>query len=147
MLHLNIGVCQKSLFIIENNNRFSETSSKKRQHNIIVVYRVLTKQTYILIYFSTLEYFKNHSNKSNIILGRSEYLMEDMVYLAAPPWSGCPCGFMHCVVFPGLWQGLALICGPDCGSSAGAARCWGSRGSILPRWTSPFRSVLRTGNI
>ena len=33
---------------------------------------------------------------------------------------GCPCGFMHCVVFPGLWQGLALICGPDCGSSAGA---------------------------
>ena len=44
---------------------------------------------------------------------------------------GCPCGFMHCVVFPGLWQGLALICGPDCDSFVGAIWCWNSRGRFF----------------
>ena len=57
--------------------------------------------------------------------------MKDMVFMVTPLWSRCPRVFVHWVVFRGLSQGLALICGPDCASSVGAIWCWNSRGRFF----------------
>ena len=51
-----------------------------------------------------------HILKSNN-LGQSVSVTENMVSLVTILWLRYPCGFLHWVVFPGLSQGLALICG------------------------------------
>ena len=74
-------------------------------------------------------------------------ITEELVFMVTPLWSRCPRVFVHWVVFRGLSQGLALICGPDCDSFVGAIWCWNSRGLFLPYWSSPVGSVLHPGNL